>query len=1303
MGLLRLAVLGPPEIFHDSRRLSFALRKAQALLLYLGVQGGMHSRSKLATFLWPDSESSDARRPLRNAMVLLRSLLADPNPSTAPASLSPRQEAHLLSQGDLIGLNPQAPLELDLDVVQQAYTAAQRFSTPPSEPQRDALVSQVQQALALVRGPFLDGFWLSEETAFDTWHEQQQQQWQVRVQLLCERLSAWQEAGGELEQARATLTRWLELDPLAEEASQRLMRVHLARGDASAALQVYATCRARLAEELQVKPSPETVALAERIRATAAGRFGSAPAHRVMASVESQPPGELVAPLIGRAAAFSDLVASFQQVRGGQAQGVLVVGEAGIGKTRLAREFMAWARAQGAEVLSGHAFEAGGRLPYQPLLEALRTRLEAENAPEDLLEDLWLAELARLLPELRGRYPDLPAPTEDALTARGQMFEAVARLLDALAQRAPLVLLLDDLQWADGASLDLLRYLGASWSRHGSRVLLLGTLRREELEFTPQLSAQLTDLGRDLPLRQVSLQPLSQAQTLQLLEALVWERSEPGAARPSIVASEPALASERPLVGLGDFLFAQTGGQPLYLLETLKLLREREWLVPQLGPDGSWRLEPSREMTAALAQERSRRALLPPSVRAMIQARLAKLAPAARQLVMASAVLGSQASARLLWQLAELNTQAGLEALEEAVKSGLLLEEQAGGSGTGRPGRYRFAHDLIREVVYTELGAARRQVLHQRALERLASEGARTSELAYHARLSGEDESAARYSVQAGDEALAVFAVDEAIGHYEQARALLQEPKRIQTELSAAEVERLYTHLGQAYAFQNAWEKAQEAYEELLAYAQHQRQFTLASMTLNRLAILVVQQSNDKPQVQALLEDAWQMAQTSSDQQALAETEWNRAQITAFVWENPKRALPYGKQALSLARALHDQELETRCLFTLGVIHILRGDFAETMHCAEASLALYAALGNKSTVSGKLSLPSFAIGAPLTQPLTNRATEALCWALLAFAQVHSGQAHNSMRSGRRALALAQESKSGWVHVSSTTYLAYGLLEAGAYEEALELMQRTMALARTLPQGFIFHRFLICLGEVYHAMQQWEEARSTLEEAVVLSETLGLGHFRVSALSQLCMHYALAGQWEAAYRYAVKAIVLRKSTEAALIAWDFFQQYETEALLRGGEERQAREAVQRLGEGLGPNHRFRLPYLRSLAVLAAWEGNTEQAIDHLREAAGLAAEFGLPAEQWQIQERLGRLYQASGEQEQARTAFGEATRIILGLAGGIGDEALRTNFLAGPQIQPLLQQGQREASPVPNDHAEPNHQRPHDLESEKDVL
>src|SRR5256885_2868759 len=714
MDLLRLSVLGTPEVFHNGSRLTFPLRKAQALLLYLGVEGGMHSRSKLAALLWPDSEPSDALKGLRNALALLRHLLAGPDASASPHS-------HLLSEHELLGLDPHAPLELDLDVVQQAWHQAQRLSSAPSQEQRAALVSQVQHALSLVRGPFLEGFWLREESGFDHWVQQQQQQWQVRLHFLFERLSSWQESGGELEPARATLTRWLALDALSEEASRRLMRVDLALGDASAAWQVYATLRARLAEELQVKPSAETVALADQLRASAAASRGSTPARR--AAVESRPPSELTAPLVGRAAAFSQLVASFQRARRGQPQAVLLVGEAGIGKTRLAREFVAWARAQGAEVLSGQAFEMGGRLPYQPLVEALRPRLEEENAPEDLLDDVWLAELSRLLPELRVRYPDLPAPTKDELSAKMRLFEAVARLVDALAQRSPLVLLLDDLHWVDGASLDLLRYLGRYWKGHSSRVLLLGTVRREGLEPRSPLDAQLADLGRDLPISQVALQTLSQEETIHLIQAITsegahgtrsaGEKREHATTLPSAPGTSSTPELERPQVGLGDFLFAHTGGQPLYLLETLKLLRDRQWLVPRLAADGTWWLEPTVDMAATVAQNQSRRELLPPSVRAMIQARLARLSQAARQLVMASAVLGSQATPQRLWQVAEGGVQTGVEALEAAVGSGMLREEEPGG---GRLGRYRFAHDLIRDVVYTELGAARRQVLHQRAL-----------------------------------------------------------------------------------------------------------------------------------------------------------------------------------------------------------------------------------------------------------------------------------------------------------------------------------------------------------------------------------------------------------------------------------------------------------------------------------------------------------------------------------------------------------------------------------------------------------
>jgi DNA-binding SARP family transcriptional activator len=739
MGLLRLAVLGSPEVFHDGMRMTFSLRKAQALLVYLVVEGGMHPRSKLAAFLWPDSDPHDARTALRNAIALLRSLLADSAPS---------QHSHLLTEHELLGLDPHASLELDLDVVQQAWKEAQELSTLPSEEQRASLVARVQHALSLVRGPFLDGFWLREDAPFDEWVQLQQRRWQVRLQLLCDRLSSWQEAAFELEQARATLRRWLEFDPLQEEAYRRLMLVHLALEDPTAAWQVYVTCQARLAEELQVEPSAETATLAEHIRAIAAAPPASHSIHPSTTTAEGRPPSELVAPLVGRASAFRQLIGSYQQARQGQPKAVLVVGEGGIGKSRLASEFVAWARAQGADVLGGQTFEMGGRLPYQPLVEALRPRLEEENAPEDLLDDLWLAELARLLPELRVRYPDLPAPTEDELAAKVRLFEAVARLLDALAQRAPLVLLLDDLQWVDGASLDLVRYLARYWIRHDSRVLLLSTARRDGLELNPALAAQLADLGRDLPVTQVALQMLSQAETLQLIRAIAGggaHEMRSGGAKSEVLPPRPPPtepgASQKPLMALGDFLFAQTGGQPFYLLEMLKMLQEREWLVPRLRADGTWGPEPAMDMAAAIAQERFRRELLPPSVRAMILARLALLSQPAHQLVMASAVLGNRVTTKLLWQVAELGVQAGVEALEETIRSGILREEEA---GRGHPGSYGFANGLIRDVVYTELGEARRQVLHQRALALLQSEGAPAAQLAYHARASGEAEEAYR-------------------------------------------------------------------------------------------------------------------------------------------------------------------------------------------------------------------------------------------------------------------------------------------------------------------------------------------------------------------------------------------------------------------------------------------------------------------------------------------------------------------------------------------------------------------------------
>jgi predicted ATPase len=1160
-------------------------------------------------------------------------------------------------------------LELDLREVQRVYQQIQKHSSSVSEEQQTVLVAQCQHALTLVRGPFLDGFWLGEDAPFDEWREHQQRYWHVRLLALLDRLSSWQESEGEWESARATLTRWIMLDPLAEEAYRRLMRVALAQGNAIASLQIYTTLQTQLAEVLHITPSPETIALAEHSRVLAAHD------KKPEGVLESSPPSQLASPLLGRAKAFRCLVESFQKALARQPQAVLILGEAGIGKTRLADEFVAWARAQGADVLRGHAFEIGGRLPYQSLVEAMRERLEAENAPDDLLEDVWLAELSRLLPELQVRYPDLPTPTEDELIAKGRLFEAIAQLLNALAQRAPLVLLLDDLQWVDEASLDLLRYLGHSWKEHGSRVLFLGAVRSEELALTPEFSTQLVNIGRDVPVTHVSLQPLNREETLQLVEALVVEQ-EPGRAEQH--TQEP----QRPL--LSNFLFTQTGGQPLYLLEMLKLLREREWLVPQLGANGTWQLTLTREMNTVIAQEWLRHELSPPSVRALIQARISKLTPLSRRLVMASAVLGSQSSTEDLWQVAQIDVQTGIEALEEALKSGLMCTEKA---KIGRRSIYRFVHGLIRDVVYMEIGEARRQDLHRHAFVVLQRKGARASELAYHALLAGEIEAAYHLSVQAGMEAVVVFAITDAIGYYEQARTLLQDSERLQNELPASEIEHLYAHLGRVYAFQNAWEKAQSAYEELLTYAQQKPLPGLISQTLNCLAILAVQQANDKPKARLYLEQALHIAEINQDQRARAETAWNLSLITAVMWESPAQALPYAQQALSLAQAVHDTELEARSLFALGWIHLLAADYEASMRFVRAAIHVYELLENDPAPTVGLSLPSFVTGAPLTQSLTNRAAEAMCWAQLSFAQLQVGQLSKSIESGYRSLELAKAARNVWVQMPVP--LISGLLEAGRYEEALAITQQAIALTKILPPTLNFHRMLTILGSTYQALQLWEEAHHTLTEAATMAVKLDFKGYAVPIVSRLCMLACMTGAWEEAYTYALQAIELRKRSGKTFIQLDFSRPYEIEALLHAGNEQRVREEILQMEHGLGSNQRYRIPYLWSKALLTAWEGSAKQAIDQLYEAIQLATAIGLPGEQWQIRAALGNVYEAAGEQAQARAAFEEATRIIKELADGIKDETLRSRFLAGPQISPVLQHARYLASSMPTDPAAPN--------------
>ena len=1208
-GRLELRLLGPPAARRGGTPLRLRTRKALALLSYLVAEGGTHRRAELAALLWPESGEKKARTTLRSALADLRSALGS-------------GDGHLLVDRDSLRFDAEAGVDLDLNALRTAYELA-RDSTGTDRPdgeERRELAGRLREGSEAYLGEFLEGFYLDDAPEFDRWAGLEREGWRRRLAVVLDGLSGLLLEGGEAREAAAVAERWTAEDPCSEAAHGRLMRTRYALGDRTGALWVYKRYRSAAGGGPEgAATAPEMAALAARIGAE---RGGGGALFRP--PVNRRPGGSLEAPdapLVGRAEELGALAEEHGLVPSGGARAVALVGEAGIGKTRLAGEFLLWSAAEGADVLRGYYTEAGESVPYGGVISVLRPRLERERAPDDLLDDVWLSELGRILPEIRERYPDLAPPTADEATAGSRLFEAVARLFEALARRRPVTLFMDDVHWADASSLNRLRYVARRLAEDGTPVLLLLAMREEEMDRVADLRGWLSSLERVMPVRRLELGCLKADDTLRVLLSLTGNAGE-----------DPA----RGLQEFGRRLHAVTGGQPFFLLETIRALLDRGTLtVRSKTGEGS---------TAVADAEGTLEGLLPPGVRGLIRERLSRLGPAASDLLAAGAVLGDGFGFELARRVVGLEENEGLSALDEALRGRLLRESRL--RRGGEYGGYSFVHDKIRDVVYTDAGEARRRVYHRRALEALEGEGAPAAELARHAHAARTTEAAFRHSVAAAEEALAVFAVEDARVHLGRARSLLEgEASGGETSRLGTPDERLRLHAGQGRVHEvtREWGEAQGAYEKMLVEARGSGDREAEWGTLHRLATLGI----DASAGQAWQEDEFYRGVRRKRDDGYEEGDGRGVQGPGhatpedFAW-SLSAARARATEALRLAREMRREDLVAQSLAVLGALEAYSGRWERVLSAAEEGLSFYSRVGD-------------------------RATEGRMLNLLAHGLFMTGEPAHAVRRMRDHPGLTGELGDREIHRANVNGMALALIEIGDYEEALAVARGGLAAARSVGYAPRLVLNLLALGDALRALFRLREAGEVYRE---MAGVVFPPEIRALVHSKLCAVAALAANWEEAHAEALLASRLRdeapvQSTEA------LHRHLEVEALLRGGSGGLAREQLQRFGEAVGENRRLRLAHLRALAVPRRWEGDGAAALEHLQEARGLAGEIGLPGELWQIEASLGELYGELGNGAEAHRSRSRAAEIVRGLSDGIRDRELRRRFLSATPVRGVL--------------------------------
>ncbi len=999
------------------------------------------SRQQIAYDLWPESTDKQARTNLRGLLLLLRRAL-------------PSIDDILEISEQSVGWRPRIPTTLDLATFESGLSAA-----PASSVAQRVGMARAVDAYA---GDLLPD-------CYDEWiHPERERLRNAYAQALSE-LTLLAETERDYPAAIAYARRLLRHDPLHEASYRRLMRLLALTGDRAAALQVYHTCATLLRRELGVDPSSETEQTYTRLL--------QQDEHSADMGAESL--WVVNTALVGRREEWSSLQQTWRQVNRGKAHWVLITGEAGMGKSRLAEEMLAWAERQAIPAAYARSYASTGGVSYGLFTDLLRN--ESLRRGWERLDDHWLVELSRLLPEIPSIRRELPPPT--ALAEEWQkrrLLEALA--LACLGDDRPRLLVLDDLHWTGRESLEFLAFLLRY--RPQARLLIIGTARTVEMQDNPALQTLIGEAERGGHLTQLPLTPMTAEETGQLA----------GQTR-GIPLGEETL----------PHLHADSGGNPLFVVEMVRAGDRRlgtgDW-GQETGDGESRRLarSPVPNLQSPIPNPQSRiPTLLPPKIQAVIESRLDQLSPPAREIAAQAAVLGRSFTYPVLAAACVLDEARLVDGLDELWRRRIIREVGVGGDG------YDFSHDHIRDVAYGVISQARRRLLHRRAGEALLRVHGREAaavqgQLGHHFASAGDNPAAIGHFRRAATVALERYAHAETAFYLSEAITLAESvgdaavypllAERERVNRTARRTDELVADLAR---LEQTVERLDDGSHEAirrragLKLAQHYQQSLMG----------------DRSQALELAQEAVVQAQAAGDKSVMAEA---LVRVGHELWghgrfDEAQAAFEDG-QAAALAADL--PALVAESLERQAAIQMFNGGSpTRILRLLDESLLLYGRAGNvigQVNILNKLgylpvaqgsgsydeALAGYRRGLEIAQRTGNRGGEAMIRRNIALLSTCWGDYRQAGEYLSQTDAIIEQ-----VHDKSNrplllNYRGFWLLQQGRLAAAKATQEKALGLLRGNRQHLWMVKAITALGWIAFHEGKWQQAEERATEAIAES-------------------------------------------------------------------------------------------------------------------------------------------------------------------------------------------------------------------------